>query len=81
MHDIVAVEYLESFNNLGKIGESNTFRKCSFVFEELFECTSVAKLIDEVEVVSSFEHIEVLDDVLARFEIGEDVDLIVGAFL
>ena len=48
---------------------------------KFIEGSSVAELVDEVEVVGSFEHVDVFDDVGAGLEGGEDVDLVHGAFL
>jgi hypothetical protein len=52
-----------------------------FVFEEGFECATVTVLVYEIEVVDCLEHVEVLDDVGGGFEVGEDADFVVGAFL
>lgn len=55
--------------------------KRSFLFEQFLESATVAKLIDEVEVISSLEHIEVLDNVRTGLQIRQDVDFVVSALL
>jgi hypothetical protein len=65
MHDVVLIQNFEGFNYLREIGEGDSFRERPLLFEKLFKCSSVAELVHEVEIVSSFEHIEVFDDVLA----------------
>jgi hypothetical protein len=63
MHDVVFVEHTESLNNLTEIGECNFLRETAAFLEEGLKGSAVAVLIYEVEVVDSFEHIEVFDDV------------------
>ena len=81
VHDVVPVEHFEGFDYLGKIGEGYSFWQHALLLEQFFEGAAVAKLIDEVEIVGSFEHIEVLDDVRAWLEGGKDFYLVVGALL
>ena len=76
MHDIVFIEDLKSVDELFKN------EKCIFLVDKLifsknwFKRSSVAKLINEVEIVWSFEHIDVFDDMLIFFDVCEDIDLI-----
>jgi len=79
MHDIVLVKDLESIDELLEDKEGVSFGNNSLLAEHSFKGASIAVLIDEVEVVGSFEHIDVLDDMLILLYIGEDVDLIDGA--
>ncbi len=46
----------------------------------MIECSTVTVLIDEIEIVGGFEHVEIADDVFVDFDVGEDVDFIDGAF-
>lgn len=80
MHDVVLIEDSESLNYLGVIGESTFLREGSSLLQEFLQSSTVTVLVDEVEIVDGFEHIEVLDDVRTRLEVGEYADLIVGAF-
>ena len=81
MHDIVFIEDLKSVDELFK-NEKCVFFVDKFIFSEnRFECSSIAELINEIEVVGSFEHIDVFDDVLIFFYICEDINLINCAFL
>lgn len=47
---------------------------------DLIQSSSIAKLVNKIEIVSSFEHIEVSNDVLIDLNIGENVYLIDRAF-
>jgi predicted RNase H-related nuclease YkuK (DUF458 family) len=76
MHDVVLVQDLESFYDLRKVSQCDSLRKGPMLFEETFKATSIAKLVDEVVIIGSFEHVDILDDVLGGFEVGEDVDFI-----
>ena len=49
--------------------------------EQLVKSAPVAEFVNEVEVVGCFEHVDILDDVGARLEGREDVDLVDCAFL
>lgn len=79
MHDIVLVEDLKGINKLLE-DEQSLFFCNDFVFaEETLEGATVTVLVDKVEIVGRFEHIDVLDDVLILLDIGEDVDLVDSA--
>ena len=80
MHDVVFVEYLEGVYELFEDEECLSFWNDSLFPEESFKGASIAVLIDEVEVVRGFEHVDILDDMLIFFDIGEDVDFVDGAF-
>ena len=81
MHDVASGEYLEGLDYLPEK------TKCLFLVEralflhEFIEGSSVAVLVDEVEIVGSLEHVDILDDVGAGLQSREDVNLIDGAFL
>jgi hypothetical protein len=81
MHDVVLIENPEGIDDLGEVDEGCTFGETTLLFEKFLKGTAVAELIDKVEVIDCFEHIEVLDDVLAGFEVCEDVDFVVGTLL
>lgn len=81
MHDVVLVQHLESVDELFEVQERLLFRKYSFLAENALQSAAVAVLINEVEVVGRFEHVDVLDDVFVLFDVGEDVDLVDGALL
>ena len=53
----------------------------SFLAKHALESATVAELVDEVEVVWGFQHVDILNDVLVLFYVGEDVDFINCAFL
>lgn len=53
----------------------------SILAEDTFKRSSVTVLVNEVEVVGCFKHIDVFDDVLVFFYICEDVNLINRALL
>ena len=79
MHDVVLVEFLEGFEELLEVEEGFGFGEEFAFFEEGFDGAPIAVLVDEVEVVGSFEGFDELDDVVV-FEGGEDVDFVDGEF-
>jgi hypothetical protein len=80
MHDVVSGEYFESLYDLSEIDQGLFLCEGTFFLHEFIEGTSVAELIDEVEVVSCFEHVNVLDYIRAGLKSRQDVDLVDCAF-
>ncbi len=84
MHNIVSGEYFEGLNHLFEVWYGFSFWH-DFLWgipvslKELLESTSVAVLVNEVEVVYSFEHVNVADDVLVVLYFWQGIDLINGA--
>ena len=76
MHDVVLVEHLEGVDELLEDKEGFLFGNYPLLAEDALERSTVAVLIDEVEVVRSFEHVDILDNVLVLFNIRQDVDLV-----
>lgn len=81
MHDVTFRQHFEGLDDLPEITESFLFWEGTFFLHEFVESASVAELVDEVEVVGSFEHVYVLDDVGTGGEARKDVDLVDCAFL
>lgn len=81
VHNVISWQNFEGFNDLPEVDQTLFFREGSLFLHKFIEGASVAELVDEVEVVGSFEHVDVFDDVGAGLEGGEDVDLVDGAFL
>jgi len=81
MHDVVFSQNPESLNDLFEVNQSSFFRERSFFLHEFIKSSSITILIDEVKVVGSFEHIDILDNIGAVLKSREDVDLIDRAFL
>jgi hypothetical protein len=79
MHDVTASEYFEGFDDLAEEGQCSFFGEGSFLLHQFIESASVAVFVDEVEVVGSFQHVDVLDDVGAALQSGEDVDFVDSA--
>ena len=79
MHDIMLWQNLEGFDYLSEVRQSLLLWQWSLLFKQFLKGTSIAKLIHEVKIIDSFEHIEVLDDMLAWFKVSKDVDLVIGA--
>ena len=77
MHDVVFIEFFESINKLSKDDKRLVFRQTFLFLKHGFEGTSIAVLINKVEVVGCFECLYKSDDILI-FERGEDIDLIDG---
>lgn len=81
MHNVVFIEYLESVNKLFEDEKCLFFRYYSIFSKHAFKCPSVAVLIDEIEIVGCFQHIDVLDNMLILFDICEDIDFVDCTFL
>ena len=62
--DFKGLEHLPEENQTFFLGEGSLF------LNEFVHCSSVAKLIDEIEVISSFEHVDVLDYIQAILQVG-----------
>ena len=70
VHDVVFVEYLEGLEELPENEEGLLLGKLALLGEEIFQCASITKLVNEVEVVACLEHVIVFDDVGMRLDIG-----------
>jgi hypothetical protein len=81
VHDITAGKYFKSLYDLSKVYEGSFFRKGSLLLHEFVQCSSVAILINEVEVVGSLKHIDIFDDIWTALQGGKNVDFIDCAFL
>ena len=77
MHDIIFIEFFECINKLSKDDKCLMLGQTFLFLKHGFEGTSIAILIDEVEVVGSFECLDKPDYILI-FEWGEDIDLVDG---
>lgn len=80
MHNVVFIENLESINELLEDEQRLFLGNYPVLPQHAFQGASVAVLVDEVEIVGGFEHINVLDNVLVLLYIGQNVDLINSAF-
>lgn len=81
VHDITAGQHFERLHDLLEEEQSPLLGKWTFLLHQFVESAPVAVLIDEVEVIGSLEHVDVLDDVGAGLQRGEDVDFIDSALL
>lgn len=68
MHDVAAGEYPKGFDDLSEEEQCAFFWEGAFLLHEFVKGAAVAVLIDEVEVISSLEHVDVFDDVGAGLE-------------
>ena len=69
MQDVVFVENLEGLE------------KFALPWEKALQSAPITVFVDEVEIIGGFEHIEVTNDMLIDFDVGENVDFIDSAFL
>ena len=81
MHDVILVQDLKGLKELFEDEKGIGFGKLTLLGQKVLEGASIAILVDEVEVIWSFDHIEIYDDIGMSFDVGEDVDLIDSAFL
>lgn len=77
MHDIILIEFFKGLKKLPEDDEGFFFFEHFTFLKERFESTSVAVLIDEVEVVRCLKSFDEANDVFI-LEGWEDVDLIDG---
>jgi hypothetical protein len=80
VHDIASGEDFEGFHHLTKEEECSFFWEGTFFLHEFVHGPSIAILVDEVEVVGGFKHVDIFDDIGAALKGGEDVDLVDCAF-
>ena len=80
MHDIVFVENLKGLQKLFQNEQGFLFLQGVFFPEKAFEGATIAVFVDEIEVILSFEHIVVGDDVFIFLDVGEDVNFMNCAF-
>jgi hypothetical protein len=81
MHNVVLVEHLEGFDELFEDEEGLSFGNDAILAEHALESTSVAVLVDEVEIVGRLEHVDVFDDMFVLLDVGEDIDFVDSALL
>ena len=67
MHDVVFTEKSEGIQNLPQVFDGFFFRQRAFFFKKNVKAAPIAKLIYEVEIVGGFEHVDILDDMVALF--------------
>lgn len=65
MHDIALRQHLKGLHHLSEKEKSPFLRERALFIHEFVHGAPVTELIDEVKVVGSFEHIDVLDYVRA----------------
>lgn len=82
MHDIVSIQHFERLEDLLKKLVSLGFGEAPLLLDHLIEGATIAELIDEIVVVSGFEHIDVGYYIGAFVAyLRQDIDLIDGALL
>ena len=81
MHDVVFIKYLKSIDKLLEDKQRLFFGNDSIFPEHSFQSAPVAVLVDKIEITGCFEHIDVLNNMLIFFDIGEYIDFVDGTFL
>jgi len=81
MHNVTARKNLESLHHLPEEIKSSLLRERPFFLHQFIHCAAVAILIHKVEIIRSFEHVDVFDDIRAVLESGKYVDFVNCAFL
>lgn len=76
MHDVILVEHLKGLKQLFENEQGLFFGEDALPFEDAFESSAVAVFVDEIEIVGSFEHVNILDDVVVLFDVGENIDFV-----
>lgn len=82
MHYILFGQHSKGFQNLFKINHRLFFIYLSFSGEHFGESATITKFIDEIEIINSFEHINITDYVGAFFiDFAQNTNLIDCEFL
>lgn len=81
MHDVILGEYFEGLNHLSEINEGSFLRERSFFLHEFIQCASITEFIDEIEVIDSFKHVNIFDDVGTVLDSRKNVDFVDSTFL
>lgn len=81
VHNVAAGQHFESLHHLSEKKQGFFFLKRALFLHEFVHGTSVAVLVDKIEIIGSFEHIDVLDNIRTVLQVGQYVDLIDGALL
>lgn len=76
MHDIVLIEDLKSLKELSKYKKGFFLRKSSLFFKDSLQSSTITVFINKIEIIRSFEHINILNDVFMFFDVGENIDFI-----
>lgn len=76
VHYIVLGEHFEGLDNLAKVTQCPLLWERPFAEHQLVQGAPIAILVDEIEVVSSLEHVNILDDEGAALQRGQYVDFI-----
>ena len=79
MHDVVAIEYFESLQNLSEYDECFFLGEVALPSDVVEEGASIAVLVDKIVVVFGLKAVLVLDDMFGGCDAGECVDLVDGA--
>lgn len=78
VHDVEPDQDLECPEEISQVGQCFLLSEASLGLDLLFECPSIAILINEVVVVGSFEYLYEAYDVSGVFDLGEGLYFIDG---
>jgi hypothetical protein len=81
MHYIVFVEDFERLQYLFQVKKSLSLLKFALLFHNSIEGATIAELVNKVEIVNCFEHIDVSDNVRTVLYTGEYVYFVDCALL
>lgn len=81
MHDIVLIEDLKSLKELSKYKKGFFLRKSSLFFKDSLQSSTVTVFVNKIEIIRSFEHINILNDMFMFFDVCENIDLIDSTLL
>jgi hypothetical protein len=77
MHDVIFIQFLKGLQQLPENDQRLRLSQIFLLLEQRFKGTTVAVLIDEVEVVGSFEGLDEANNILV-LEGTENIDFIDG---
>ena len=81
MHNILFSENSEGLNHLSKIYNCSSFCKRPFLLHESIKGSPITEFINKIEIIDSFQHIDILNNIRTVLHRGQNIDLIDCAFL
>ena len=76
MHNIILIQNLKGLEELLEDKQCVLFWQFPLFGEQALQSASVAVFVDKIEIIGSFEHVVVLDDVGVRLDVGKDIDFV-----
>jgi hypothetical protein len=80
VHNVAFSEHFEGVGELLKVEQTLLLRQIIHFLQNFLQSSTIAVFVDEIEVVLCLHHVDVFDDVPARFERTQNIDFVECAF-